>query len=235
VLVEEVESSEGPLKVEAMLPELGDLESLSYLLLESFIEVVEPWMLPESLGAIASGWNWLVEEFERQVIKATLTVNYKKLMTQPSLRKPRGYQLEGEFVGILLVTDAGRGREIVAFLELGMLPPDGRTPDDALGSLLTIFGGNTNARPYLQNFCVAPAWRRRGLGRSMLRLAETVVRDIWREDRIYLHAGKSEASRNLYRSSGYQMTGLLNNGDSLHMSKILEEVTESADVLEPAT
>ena len=31
------------------------------------------------------------------------------------------------------------------------------------------------ARPYLQNFCVAPKWRRLGLGRDMLGLAEKAV------------------------------------------------------------
>ena len=30
----------------------------------------------------------------------------------------------------------------------------------------------SEGRPYMQNFCVSPRWRRRGLGRTMLRLAE---------------------------------------------------------------
>ena len=28
------------------------------------------------------------------------------------------------------------------------------------------------AQPYLQNFCVAPKWRRKGVGRAMLRMIE---------------------------------------------------------------
>ncbi|CAL1133999.1 unnamed protein product [Cladocopium goreaui] len=57
-----------------------------------------------------------------------------------------------------------------------------------------VFGDSRSARPYLQNFCVAPKWRRRGLGRVLLKMAERVVRDVWREDRIYLHAGSNEAA-----------------------------------------
>lgn len=238
VLFQEIESDSSTLKLEAMLPETGDLESISQLLMESFIEVLEPWMLPASLGPVASAWNWLIMEWERQIIKTTLTVNYKRIMTQPSLRKPKGWQFEGESLGMLLVTDVGNGPEAVAFLELCSLPPDGRTPDDTLGMLLMVFGDSRSARPYLQNFCVAPKWRRRGLGRVLLKMAERVVRDVWREDRIYLHAGSNEAARNLYRSSRYQMTGLLQSPESLHMSKALEgvPVTERAtDVLEAST
>eukprot|EP00435_Cladocopium_sp_Y103_P048755 s1993_g14.t1 len=231
VLLQEIESTSSStsssLKLEAMLPETGDLESISQLLMESFIEVLEPWMLPASLGPVASAWNWLIMEWERQIIKTTLTVNYKRIMTQPSLRKPKGWQFEGESLGMLLVTDAGNGPEAVAFLELCSLPPDGRTPDDTLGMLLMVFGDTRSARPYLQNFCVAPKWRRRGLGRVLLRMAERVVRDVWREDRIYLHAGSNEAARNLYRSSGYQMTGLLQSPESLHMSKVLEGLSHN--------
>eukprot|EP00913_Durusdinium_trenchii_P032585 g30504.t1 len=210
------------MKLEVMLPDTRDVEVLSDLLLESFAEVLEPWMLPDSLGPVSSAWNWLVKAWEKEVIKSTLDMNHKKTMMKPSLRKPRGWQFEGESVGILLVAEG----EIVSFLELCSLPADGRTSDDALATLLMVFGGEKSARPYLQNFCVSPRWRRRGLGRTMLRLAETVVRDVWREDRLYLHAGNTEASRELYRSSGYQMTGLFQNAESLHMSKTLEPETE---------
>ena len=31
------------------------------------------------------------------------------------------------------------------------------------------------AQPYLQNFCVAPKWRRKGVGRAMLQMIEKVL------------------------------------------------------------
>ncbi|CAJ1443027.1 unnamed protein product [Effrenium voratum] len=168
----DVEADGETVTVEAMLPQERDLDLISRLLAESFMETLQPWMLPEQLGLLAKAWNWLVFEWERQIILAALNVNYKKILTAPSLRRPIGWQFEGESLALLLVARRGNGdQEAVAFCELSVLPPDGRPPDDMLSTLLMVFNKSPNAQPYLQNFCVAPAWRRRSLGRKLLGLA----------------------------------------------------------------
>ncbi|CAJ1403156.1 unnamed protein product [Effrenium voratum] len=226
----DVEADGETVTVEAMLPQERDLDLISRLLAESFMETLQPWMLPEQLGLLAKAWNWLVFEWERQIILAALNVNYKKILTAPSLRRPIGWQFEGESLALLLVARRGNGdQEAVAFCELSVLPPDGRPPDDMLSTLLMVFNKSPNAQPYLQNFCVAPAWRRRSLGRKLLGLAEQVVREVWRSDRLYLHAGGGKAAEVLYRLAGYEATGLAVEPTSLHMSKSLEKELELQD------
>jgi len=107
----------------------------------------------------------------------------------------------------MLVPQQGlRPREVpVAFCELILMPPDGRTPQDTLEvqSMLASEPLAAEAEPYILNLCVAPELRRKGIGRALLRLAEVVVRDIWGAKWLYLHAASGDETIGLYTSSGY--------------------------------
>lgn len=65
-------------------------------------------------------------------------------------------------------------------------------------------------RPYLCNLSVAPMGRRRGLGRYLCRLCESVARDLWGYDELYLHVQEeNEAAQRLYEGMGYTQRRLL--------------------------
>ncbi|MCS6782129.1 MAG: GNAT family N-acetyltransferase [Gloeomargarita sp. SKYBB_i_bin120] len=58
---------------------------------------------------------------------------------------------------------------------------------------------------YLANLAVAPAYRRQGIGRALLQLAEQAVQS-WPQEQVYLHVMEdNQAARNLYAQLGYQV------------------------------
>lgn len=61
-----------------------------------------------------------------------------------------------------------------------MLPNDGRRPEDDNGKMK----GETSRQPYLSNLCVGGAYRRSGVGRAMLTLAEDVISLMWKDEKI---------------------------------------------------
>eukprot|EP00439_Symbiodinium_sp_Y106_P047594 s4488_g6.t1 len=223
MIVETGTSSPSVTKLKVVLPEERDLEPISHLVLSCFPEVVDSWLLPEALGGVARAWNGLVKAWERSVIRTSLSVNFQCVMKRPSLRKPWRWQFEGDSLGLLLVEEGDGPISPVAFCELCILPPNGCSPDDFGATMSMIIDNSQNtAQPYLQNFCVAPKWRRKGVGRAMLQMIEKVVVEVWRGDRLYLHAAGGKASEGLYGGCGYEATGLSPPGEPSHMVKSLE-------------
>ncbi|CAE7891586.1 AGD6 [Symbiodinium necroappetens] len=223
MIVETGTSSPSVTKLEVVLPEERDLEPISHLVLSCFPEVVDAWLLPEALGGVAWAWNGLVKAWERSVIRTSLSVNFQRVMKRPSLRKPWRWQFEGDSLGLLLVEEGDGPISPVAFCELCILPASGCSPDDFGATMSMIIDNNQNtAQPYLQNFCVAPKWRRKGVGRAMLQMIEKVVVEVWNGDRLYLHAAGGKASERLYGGCGYEATGLSPPGEPSHMVKSLE-------------
>lgn len=223
MIVETGTSSPSVTKLEVVLPEERDLEPISHLVLSCFPEVVDAWLLPEALGGVAWAWNGLVKAWERSVIRTSLSVNFQRVMKRPSLRKPWRWQFEGDSLGLLLVEEGDGPISPVAFCELCILPANGCSPDDFGATMSMIIDNNQNtAQPYLQNFCVAPKWRRKGVGRAMLQMIEKVVVEVWNGDRLYLHAAGGKASERLYGGCGYEATGLSPPGEPSHMVKSLE-------------
>ncbi|CAE8717411.1 unnamed protein product, partial [Polarella glacialis] len=183
-------------KLEAAIPEELDLESLSELLIECFMRVLEPRLLPDFLGPLA--WARL----------------------KPSIRKPAGRQFEGHSIALMLTEPGRQGAPSapVAFCELILMPCDGRRriqhraivrrtrttfsrSDDLQEALSMLLDEDMeDAAPYLVNFCVSPQWQRRGIGRQLLRLAEQVVQNVWMADCIYLHSDENEAATGFYSS-----------------------------------
>lgn len=191
---------------EAGIPEEKDLDELASLLIDSFIKVFQPRLLPEaSLGPLAKAWNGFVLGFEKSVAKVALGQNMAFILRRPSIKRPQGRFFEGYGVGLMLWTrDKNAEGMPVAFCELCLLVPDGRKLGD-LKEILSLLKEEPKdkAQPYLHNFCVAQGWRRQGLGRALLNLAEKVVKEVWLRDRLYLHAGDDDGAASLYASAGY--------------------------------
>ncbi|MEN9208071.1 MAG: GNAT family N-acetyltransferase [Gloeomargarita sp. GMQP_bins_120] len=58
---------------------------------------------------------------------------------------------------------------------------------------------------YLANLAVSPAYRRQGIGRALLQVAEEAVQ-AWPQEQVYLHVMEdNQAARRLYAQLGYQV------------------------------
>lgn len=197
---------------EAMLAQEEDLELLSKLLIEGFWDVIDRDLLEEKQwGPLATIWNGVSVWFDTQAVFYGLGQNLKSGLRPPySVLRPRGRPLDGHSVGLLLVPRERAKRCVVppvAFCELCLLPPDGRRPEDLEEVWSTALVESLQAcQPYFHNFCVAPPLQRRGLGRSLLHLAEDVVQQVWGDSRLYLHAEKDSVAARFYSSAGYVPT-----------------------------
>lgn len=59
-------------------------------------------------------------------------------------------------------------------------------------------------RPYLCNLCVSPSLRSLGIGRALCRIVESIAREKWGYDHVYLHVDPTnDAARTLYEKEGY--------------------------------
>lgn len=60
------------------------------------------------------------------------------------------------------------------------------------------------SKPYILNLCVDPNQRRKGFGRALMSLAERVIRDLWGDNKVYLHVEEDKKPANgLYESMSY--------------------------------
>lgn len=197
---------------EAMLAQEQDVEPLSKLLIEGFWDVIDRDLLEErQWGPLATIWNRLNVWLDEQAVLYGLGQNLKRGLTPPySILRPRGRPLDGHSLGLLLVPRVPAERRVVppvAFCELCLLPPDGRRPEDLEEVWSSSMAESLQAcQPYFHNFCVAPHLQRRGLGRGLLHLAEDVVRRVWGDNRMYLHAEENSVAAQFYTSAGYVPT-----------------------------
>jgi len=228
----------GTPEFEVVLPSQEDVGPLSELLMDSFANVTETFLLAEiPWGPIAWAWNSVVITFNREVIFSALIQSLQRVMSIASVRRPRGREFEGHGLGLMLVPRGRPNGPPAAFCELVLMPADGRKPDD-LEEVLAMAAFkdlDDDAQPYLLNFCVAPNLQRRGLGRALLQLVESVVRDVWGDKKIYLHTEGSDAALSLYRKYGYEeIVGekVKSNTDdkSVYMCKVLVPSDETPEV-----
>lgn len=112
--------------------------------------------------------------------------------------------------------------EAAASVELRLQPTDAKIPfsqpwlDNAERKLVRLFPFvNKNRdltkpplRPYLCNLCVSANLRNLGIGRALCRIVESIAKQHWQYDHIYLHVDPSnDAARTLYEKEGYKDVG----------------------------
>ena len=67
-----------------------------------------------------------------------------------------------------------------------------------------IFDLDIKTKPYLCNVAVSKNYQRRRLGRTLIQIIEEIVKDVWQDKEIYLHANLDDiASKQLYGSLNY--------------------------------
>lgn len=230
---EQSASAGGISDIEAVIPQEKDIEGVSDLLIDGFRRVIEPKLLKEEqFGPLASLWNGVVVSFEREVVRIGLGQNLARVLIRPSILKPPGRSFEGHGLGLMLVQRNQLDSSPVAFCELCLLPNDGRKADDTaeVMAMLSFEQLNAAAEPYLLNFCVAKGFRRKGVGRALLWLAEDIVRNVWSRERLYLHADDDTAATAFYTSAGYELVGSPKGekGEPVHMCKQLAPQAEAA-------
>jgi len=217
--------------LEAALPQEQDIPGISDLLIEGFYRVLAKKLLSEEQwGPLATLWNTIFVALEREIVRIGLGQNLGRVLLRPSILRPPGRSFEGHGLGLMLVQRGRPDAAPVAFCELCLLPNDGRQADDTAEviAMLSLDPLDATAQPYLLNFCVAKEFRRRGIGRSLLHLAEDIVQRVWGGKRLYLHATDDEAASALYTSAGYELVGSrrYNKGEAMHMCKRLAPVRE---------
>lgn len=194
-----------PGEFQAVLPEQEDLERLARLLVESFMKLWKPWLLPPSLGYVADLWNSWFLSVQRTLAVLNIKETIARRLKSPSVKLPRGFQIEGHSLGVMLVPTGSPDGPPAAFFELFLMPPDGRRPDDPEAQFWPLLRQERPRlfwEPYLSNLCVSPAYRRKGLGRATTALAERVVREVWGKEWLYLHADIDAVD--FYWACGYE-------------------------------
>merc|ERR1712129_85098 len=97
---------------------------------------------------------------------------------RPLLMRPVGEgSCERPDVGLVIAyvpADGSADDPVAALVDISLWPPDARVRAPGARSKKGVASA-----PYMLNLCVAPAYLRRGMARSLLALAERVVRDAW--------------------------------------------------------
>ena len=145
---------------------------------------------------------------------------------------PCNGNVEGDGNGssiILALTNRHSGRTI-ASVEVRLLVPDGKIPfsqpslDELERKVVSIFAPNLASKykgyamredidldigqPYLCNLCVDESARGRGIGKALLRCVESLAKDAWKYNRLYLHVDpKNVPAYDLYTKEGYVDVG----------------------------
>lgn len=149
-------------------------------------------------------------------------------------------QIDGS---VVLAIVGKKSSDILATVELRLLPPDGKIPfsqvwlDELERSLvrlipsyehLVVENENVEAKPYLCNLCVDKEARSRGIGKALLRCVEFIATKSWEHDCLYLHVNpKNEAAYRLYEQEGFINSGKRWNpiwaGDSTNITHMIKK------------
>lgn len=234
------ELKSGPAELRAMMPESQDLPALATLLNDGFERFLAPYFVRGPFASPLNGFlMWSEEQFKRVRLEQRLA----NVLQKPSLRRPNDLSSS---IGVMLMQRNLPDAPPVGYVEVLLLPPDGRRAgptseeaaeeEAALRAMVaetseTIATGLPTsgllpskvpaAEPYVQCLCIAPSMRRRGLGRKLMRLAESVIVQVWGKTRLYLHVDSDEAASNFAERLGYEVLGTPN---LVHMCKQLDSV-----------
>ncbi|CAJ1358554.1 unnamed protein product [Effrenium voratum] len=198
------------------MPDVNDLPEITALMVECFDRIIakKRW---DSKIPFSEYVNPFIDQNEVKEIAQGVRMRLDVTLQFQSLRRPIKQD-----ESVALVAREKQGGPLVAYVEICILPNDGRRPEDDDGKTTS----GTTREPYLSNLCVSPAYRRSGIGRAMLRLAEDVIRFIWKDERIYLHIDNYDPARLLYESEGFVATGPMDSEQVTHMIKGLPPLEE---------
>jgi len=109
--------------------------------------------------------------------------------------------------------DAG-SVECIATVELRLQPTDAKIPfsqpwldeiERKLAKILGLSREEHRLQPYLSNLCVSKEYRKRQLGKVLVRCVEHIARETWGYSRLYLHVDlENIPAINLYEKEGFQ-------------------------------
>jgi len=106
---------------------------------------------------------------------------------------------------LLLALQERRTGQLVGCVEVSLRPVDGKLPGEFAVPPLFLSHSHEELGAYLSNLAVLPEYRRGGLARRLLCVAEWLVRSEWGMDAMYLHVDMNNAAAvRLYESLGYQ-------------------------------
>lgn len=109
--------------------------------------------------------------------------------------------------------------EAIATVELRLQPTDAKIPfsepwfdkiERNFAKLLNmdIAPKDKQLQPYLSNLCVDQSVRGRKIGKAMCRVVESIAKDAWGYEKLYLHVDlENVAALNLYRKEGFDDVG----------------------------
>lgn len=207
------------------MPDVNDLPEITGLMVECFDRTLakKRWDADKMgpFGGLAQYVNAFIDQNEVNGIADGVQMRLDSTLQLQSLRRPIKQDQT-----VALVARIKQGGPLIAYVEICILPDDGRRPETDNGKMEP----GTTRQPYLSNLCVGLPYRRSGIGRAMLALAEDVVRHIWKDPKMYLHIDNYGPARKLYESEGFVATGPADADDVTHMMKDLGvEVEELID------
>lgn len=206
------------LGLEVGMPDVNDLPEITALMVECFDRTLKKKRWDEG-NPLAQYVNPFIEQNEVKEIAKGIQMRLDVTLQFPSLRRPIKQD-----ESIALVARQSKGGPLIAYVEICLLPADGRRPEDERP-----MDGATPWQPYLSNLCVTQRARRSGIGRALLALMEEVIRYVWKDQRIYLHIDNYGPAKALYESEGFVATGPMDAEDVTHMMKELPPVEEELD------
>ena len=204
--------------LEVGMPDMSDLEEMTALMVDAFDRTLAKKRWDES-NPFAEYANAFIDADETDKIAKGMQMRLDVSLQYQNLRRP-----VKQDESMALVARAKQG-PLVAYVELCVLANDGRRPEDDDESLPE----GVTKQPYLSNLCVAPPFRRSGIGKALLRVAEDVVRYIWKDSKMYLHIDEYKPARLLYESVGYAAVSDTDAEGVTHMMKELPPIEEEID------
>jgi len=212
---------------EAFVPQPEDVAGIAGLLTQSFKRIFGLMEEGGMFGFFAEAANNINLNGQTANNKASLQSQLRSGFAKPSVERPRGRIADGNTVSLVLLEKDGprscADRIPAAYVSLCLHEADGTRPEGG-----GIFYLRPDCRPYLLSLCVDPERRRSGLGKKLIRLSESIVKNVWESKVMYLHSDYDPAASNFYDKEGYLQTSLPSPLDWVHRSKELAAAEEEA-------